>query len=188
MRATEVVIGAPEFEMDFEFRGELSGGPRAPGKGGECMPSGQIEPLDEGRVDGAGEAQILERGLQVGELAELHPAFNPDRLPAAIRFLDLSVKQRERHLPGRFPRCRVSEPGSEVRRQRVKIQIETVTGTDRYAAGGQNLPDRVHPSMCHGLGPRPQLDGGDEFVLGSNATQIHRSWVLSRNEGYNSSN
>ena len=40
MRAAEVVPGAPPLKMSFEFGGELSGGPRAPGKGRQPLAQG----------------------------------------------------------------------------------------------------------------------------------------------------
>jgi len=121
---------------------------------------------DERVTTRAREAQALKRHLQVPKLAELHAAFNLDSLPAAIRFLHLSVEQRERHLPRQFPRCRICEPRSKVRGQRIKIQVETVTRADRHAAGGQDLPHRMHQGMRQILRPRPQPPSGDQLRLG----------------------
>jgi hypothetical protein len=53
-----------------------------------------------------------------------------------------------------------------VRGERIKVQVEPITRADGDATGGQNVADRVHDSMRHGLGARPQLNGWDEFRLG----------------------
>ena len=57
------------------------------------MAQGQVKAFHEGGVDSPGEAQSLEGGLQVFQLAVLHLALDFGQPASAVGFLDLALQQ-----------------------------------------------------------------------------------------------
>jgi hypothetical protein len=50
-----------------------------------------------------------------------------------------------------------SEPMSKMGRQRIKVQVEPITGEEREATGSQDLSQGVDHPMSHVLGARTEL-------------------------------
>lgn len=57
MRPDEMIIGAPPFEIQVEFAGQLGETLGAAGERGETAAQGEIDPFDERRLNAARQAQ-----------------------------------------------------------------------------------------------------------------------------------
>src|SRR5215470_11534147 len=75
------------------------------------------------------------------------------QLAPPVAFLHLAVDQSRCHLPLAHvaPSANHLEPLTKVGRERIKVEIEPVTGKERQAARGQALSESVDEDMRHVL-------------------------------------
>ena len=141
------------------------------------MAQGEIESLDEGGIERAGEAEGLEAFSEMRQVAQAHEAFDELELATAIRLFDLPIDQVMGDLPTGRTGGGVCRPLTEVGGQSVEVEIEAVAGKDRQAAGGQDERERMDDGMRHNLSAWANLEGGDEFghrVAGGPPPQVVR--------------
>ena len=86
-------------------------------------------------------------------------------LAPSVALLDLPVDQTHRHLPPEdFPPSATHyAPVSKVGRERIKVEIEPVTGKERETARGQALSERVDEQMRHMLCAGTELKHRKKF-------------------------
>jgi hypothetical protein len=89
-------------------------------------------------------------------------------LAPSVALLDLPVDQTHRHLPPEdFPPSATHyAPVSKVGRERIKVEIEPVTGKERETARGQALSERVDEQMRHMLCAGTELKHRKNFRAG----------------------
>jgi len=78
---------------------------------------------------------------------------NPYQFAPAVAFLHLAVDQAWLHLPLANVAASPTqgEPLTKVGRERIKVELASVTGEERETAGSQDLSESVDELMCHGL-------------------------------------
>jgi hypothetical protein len=135
---------------------------------------GKTNAFDESGVERAGKPERFEALGEVREVAQAHAAFDPSfhseqalsESAAAIGFLDVAVKEVERHLPTEFARSPIRDPLTEMGGDRIEVEVEAVAGEDGETAWSQDERDGVEQGIGHRLGAWTDLEGGDEFSGG----------------------
>ena len=88
------------------------------------MPQGQIDPFDEGGVEGTRKAQRLEPVGEAREFAQAHATIDPSESAATIGFHDLSVQQINRDLPPGFAGSDIGDPLTEMGGDSIEVEVE----------------------------------------------------------------
>src|SRR6266511_6131327 len=99
VRAHEMVVGPPPFEMQQQLRCLLHGCPCPPNEGRHALPQRQIHPLDKGGVQPPTQPKLREGISQCRMRSTAHHVPDPHHLPAPIGLFDLPVNQLGCDLP-----------------------------------------------------------------------------------------
>jgi hypothetical protein len=110
------------------------------------LAEGQVNPLDEGGVEPAGETESFQVGFQFLELSPLHAILDTDDTPLAIGFLDLAVEQSGSYDPLAGASARLLTPGAEMGGEGVEVEVEAITGEHGQAAGGEGQSQKREQS------------------------------------------
>ncbi len=107
---------------------------------------------------------VLESGL----CPQAHHRRDPHQLAPPVAFLHLAIDQARSYLPLACfaPLVTHLEPLSKVGRQRIKVQVETITGEKWEAARGQELPQRMDDRMRHVLRAGTQMEDRNDLCKG----------------------
>jgi len=160
-----MVIGAPPLQLSQQGWGLLR---RCPGAACErCHPvtDGQIHPFDKSGIQPSREAQPLQASLESVLSPEPHHVRDPHQLAPAVAFLHLAVDQTWLHQPSAHVASSTTHlsPLAKVGRERIKVQIEPITGKERQTARSQELSQRVNDPMGHVLGAGTELKHGQNL-------------------------
>jgi len=100
------------------------------------MTQGQIEPLNEGRLDFSAQPQSLERRFQVRALTAQHLGVDLLQLVADLQLTKLAVEQPGQHVPHRLAMAFFLHPYSKMGRESIEVLLKPIAGEHRHAVRG----------------------------------------------------
>ena len=114
------------------------------------------------------EAHPLQGDREICLCSQTHHVRDPQQLAPPVSFLHLAIDQARSYLPLACfaPLVTHLEPLSKVGRQRIKVQVETITGEERETARGQELPQRMDDRMRHVLRAGTQMKDRNDLCQG----------------------
>ena len=163
-----MIGSSPPFHVSQQLWGKLRRGPRAACQSRHPVTNAQIHPLAKSGVQPSGEAHPLQGVLESGLCSQAHHRRDPRQLTPPVAFLHLAVDQTRRHLPPTCypPSTTFCEPLSKMGRQRIKVQVEAITGEERETARSQDLSQSMDDRMCHVLCAGTKVEDRNDLCEG----------------------
>ncbi len=170
MGTHKMIVSPPPLQLRQEVWGLLGCRPGATGQRCYPMPDGEIHSLDKSSVYPSREAQSLQDRFESDLCPQAQHVGDPYQSALSVASLHLAVDQACLHLPPAHlpPATTPRETVAKVGRERIKIQIEPVTGKERKAARSQESLERVDEPMRHGLRAGTELQHGKHLGEGIN--------------------
>ena len=132
------------------------------------MTDSQVYSFNKSGVQAPREAESLQGDLEGGLCPKAHHMRDLYQLTPSVPFLDLAVDQARRYLPsmGLPPSMPHLEPLSKLSCQRIKVEIEPVTGEKGDAARGEDLSQSVYHRMRRQLRAGTHMQDREDFREG----------------------
>ena len=176
-----MIVGAPPLQMGQQVWSLLGSGPGSTSQRCHPMSDGQIYPLDESGVQPSRETLSLQADFEICQCPQAHHVRDMYQLASSVAFFHLTIDQARRHLPlTQFPPSTMPyEPLSEMGRQRIEIQVETIAREEweavRRKERSQGVDEQVRRMLCartqmqhgHKLGARIDSQPQPEHLCGA---------------------
>ncbi len=132
MWADEIIVDPPPLDLALQALSGLRRGPGAARSGGHTLPHGQIEAFHKGGLQPPTPTQGAQGHLESVPRTTTHLVPDAHEAAALIALVQLAVEQPGIDLPATASSR--SDPGPEVRGERIEVEAQSIGGDHRRAS------------------------------------------------------